>query len=98
MFTTTTPVQQTIDKLLAGKESEIWKTSLSNEFGRLAQGIGKNRPTKEYAKGTNTIRKVKVLKKPKFDVTALMEWHTTVTDTGEQVEGEETVASAGGRY
>lgn len=52
------------------------------------------------------IRKVKVLKKPKFDVTALMEWHTeekavtgaTVTDTGEPVEGEETVAGAGGRY
>jgi len=56
------------------------------------------------------IRKVKVLKKPKFDVTALMEWHTeekavagvtvTDTDTGEAVavEGEETVAGAGGRY
>merc|ERR1719507_871724 len=29
------------------------------------------------------IRKVKVLKKPKFDVTALMEWHTDeATDTG----------------
>jgi small subunit ribosomal protein S3Ae len=51
------------------------------------------------------IRKVKVLKKPKFDVTALMEWHATddstpaaTTDTGTAVEGEETVAGAGGRY
>jgi len=56
------------------------------------------------------IRKLKVLKKPKFDVSALMEWHTeekatgvTVTDTGEAVpteavEGEEVVAGSGGRY
>ena len=49
------------------------------------------------------IRKVKVLKKPKFDVTALMEWHTdesTGADTGTAVspEVEETVAGAGGRY
>merc|ERR1711957_520844 len=53
------------------------------------------------------IRKVKVLKKPKFDVTALMEWHTekeatgvVTADTGEAVavEGEEVVAGSGGRY
>jgi len=51
------------------------------------------------------IRKVKILKKPKFDVTALMEWHTddaAVADTGAAVtpegETEETVAGAGGRY
>ena len=48
------------------------------------------------------IRKVKVLKKPKFDVTALMEWHTadeaTATDTGKTVAVAETVAGAGGRY
>jgi len=48
------------------------------------------------------IRKVKVLKKPKFDVSALMEWHTdekTVgVDTGKEVEGEDTVTGAGGRY
>lgn len=49
------------------------------------------------------IRKVKVLKKPKFDITALMEWHTddgvdvgaVVTDT---TEGEQPlVAGSGGR-
>jgi len=48
------------------------------------------------------IRKVKVLKKPKFDVTALMEWHNaeegTSADTGKTVVPEETVAGAGGRY
>jgi small subunit ribosomal protein S3Ae len=50
------------------------------------------------------IRKVKVLKKPKFDVTALMEWHTDEAlaagaDTGKPVApAEEGVAGAGGRY
>merc|ERR1711979_24529 len=49
------------------------------------------------------IRKVKVLKKPKFDVTALMEWHTDeATDTGVPVNPSENVehgaAGAGGRY
>jgi len=47
------------------------------------------------------IRKVKVLKKPKFDVTALMEWYNSdekTTDTGKPVATEETVAGAGGRY
>jgi small subunit ribosomal protein S3Ae len=49
------------------------------------------------------IRKVKVLKKPKFDVTALMEWHTDeATDTGAAIDPSEDikdgVAGAGGRY
>jgi small subunit ribosomal protein S3Ae len=49
------------------------------------------------------IRKVKVLKKPKFDVTALMEWHATdsstpAADTGKAVSTENTVAGSGGRY
>jgi small subunit ribosomal protein S3Ae len=49
------------------------------------------------------IRKVKVLKKPKFDVTALMEWHTTdsstpAADTGKPVAAEGTAAGSGGRY
>ena len=48
------------------------------------------------------IRKVKVLKKPKFDVTELMEWHqadeTAVGDVGKPVAApEETVAGSGGR-
>ena len=52
------------------------------------------------------IRKVKVLKKPKFDVTALMEWHSedAAVDVGTAVkptegnEGKVTTAGAGGRY
>merc|ERR1712051_559549 len=47
------------------------------------------------------IRKVKVLKKPKIDVTALMEWHTedaTYVGTAVQPVTEETlVAGSGGR-
>ena len=47
------------------------------------------------------IRKVKVIKKPKFDVTALMEWHSDEgQDVGQNVAPaipEETVAGSGGR-
>lgn len=49
------------------------------------------------------IRKVKVLKKPKFDVSELMEWHnadeTPVGDVGKPVEApkEEGLAGSGGR-
>mmetsp|Transcript_14037 Transcript_14037/g.40008 ORF Transcript_14037/g.40008 Transcript_14037/m.40008 type:complete len:262 (-) Transcript_14037:239-1024(-) len=49
------------------------------------------------------IRKVKVLKKPKFDVTELMEWHnseeTQAGDVGTPVEAptEENLAGSGGR-
>jgi hypothetical protein len=31
--------KETIDTLLAGKDSDVWDRALSNEFGRLAQGI-----------------------------------------------------------
>ena len=47
------------------------------------------------------IRKVKVLKKPKFDVTKLMEMHTGGEDVGAKVAAiveETTVSGAGGRY
>lgn len=48
------------------------------------------------------IRKVKVLKKPKFDVTALMEWHNAdeAQDVGQAVAPvveETTLAGSGGR-
>ena len=47
------------------------------------------------------IRKVKVLKKPKFDVTELMEWHSaeekTAGDVGKPVEKTEALAGSGGR-
>ena len=50
-----TGTRQTMDKLLVGKDSHIWNSSLRNEFGRLAQGIGKQRPAEQYVNSTNTI-------------------------------------------
>ena len=32
--------KQSLDKLLAGSTKNIWKNALSNELGRIAQGIG----------------------------------------------------------
>ena len=31
--------KQSLDQLLKGKNANIWKTALSNELGRLAQGV-----------------------------------------------------------
>jgi small subunit ribosomal protein S3Ae len=67
--------------------------------------------TQEIEKACNSIyplkdvfiRKAKVLKKPKFDITKLMEVHEgSAADTGkkmerEEAEVEETVAGSGGR-
>ena len=39
--------KKSLDTLLKGQESPTWTTSLTNEIGRLAQGIGKNRPAHE---------------------------------------------------
>ena len=47
--------KQSLDKLLVGDEAITWQRSLSNEIGRLAQGIGASRPTPEQIKGTNTL-------------------------------------------
>jgi len=71
----------------------------------------KNTHTQEIEKACNSIyplkdvfiRKAKVLKKPKFDITKLMEVHEgSAADTGkkmerEEAEVEETVAGSGGR-
>ena len=50
-----TGTKQTIEKLLAGKDGNIWKQSLSNKFGRLAQRVGQNRNNNKYVQGTNAI-------------------------------------------
>ena len=44
-----------VNKLLAGPDKRLWTNSLSNDFGRLAHGVGKGRLPEEYVKGTNTI-------------------------------------------
>ena len=36
--------KQSLDELLMGQQSLTWSTSLTNEIGRLTQGISKNRP------------------------------------------------------
>ena len=41
--------KETIDSLLTGKSSDIWHSSLSNDWGRLAQGNDRG------IKGTDTI-------------------------------------------
>ena len=50
-----TGAKQSIDRLLQDKDAKTWTTALSNEFGRLAQGVGKRRPQDQYVQGTNTI-------------------------------------------
>ena len=44
-----------MNKLLQVTDSPIWDTSLTNEVGRLAQGIGKNSPHNQQVKCTNTL-------------------------------------------
>ena len=50
-----TGARQKIDKILVVKDSQTWKNSLSNKFGRLDQGVGKHRPTDQHVTGINTI-------------------------------------------
>lgn len=72
---------------------ELISAPIGDQIANAASGIF---PVKDCY-----IRKVKVLKKPKFDVTALMEWHnsdeTPTGDVGKPVEPESGLAGAGGR-
>jgi small subunit ribosomal protein S3Ae len=73
---------------------ELISAPIGEQIAREASGIF---PVKDCY-----IRKVKVLKKPKFDVTSLMEWHNAdespVGDIGKPVEPKEDgLAGAGGR-
>ena len=56
-------------KLLNRQEVTIWKKSLSNEFGRLVQGVGKLIPAVDKVSETNTlffIHKSKIFQGAKF--------------------------------
>jgi hypothetical protein len=55
MFNPMTGRAETIDTLLQGPDKQIWTTSLSNEWGRCAQGISKNRPQSDAIIGNQTI-------------------------------------------
>jgi hypothetical protein len=41
--------------LSTGPDSTLWLRSTANDLGRLAQGVGQQRPTDERVAGTNTI-------------------------------------------
>ena len=56
--------KQSLDALLRGKQSLTWTTSLTNEFGRLPQVIGKNRPSHKQIEGTNTLNFIKLRQVP----------------------------------
>ena len=47
--------KQSLDQLLKGNDAGTWQRSLSNEIGRLAQGVGDARPPSERILGTNTL-------------------------------------------
>ena len=57
--------KQSLYSLLKEQESPTWTTYLINEVGRLAQGIGKNRPAHEKIEGKNTINFIKRRAGPK---------------------------------
>jgi hypothetical protein len=55
MFNPTTGRAETIDTLLNGPDKKIWIKSLSNEWGRCAQGICQQCDSKEVITGNQTI-------------------------------------------
>ena len=55
MFDPVSGKAETIDSLLCGPDSDVWNKSLSNEFGRCAQGLSKHRLACNQIIGNNTI-------------------------------------------
>jgi hypothetical protein len=55
MINPVTGKNETMDSLLRGSDSKIWTRSLSNEWGRCMQGVGKKRPESERIVGNNTM-------------------------------------------
>ena len=51
--------KQPLDSLLRVQQSLTWTTSVTNEVGRLTQGIGKNRPAHKTIEGKNTLNFIK---------------------------------------
>jgi hypothetical protein len=42
-------------RLLDGPDQALWLRSMANDLGRLAQGVGANRPADQRVEGTNTV-------------------------------------------
>lgn len=55
MFNPNTNRPETIDSLLAGPDSAIWRRSLTNEWARCMQGITQDRPATEHITGNETM-------------------------------------------
>jgi hypothetical protein len=55
MFHPVTGRPENIDTLLRGPDSDIWTTSLANEWARCAQGLSRNRPPERHVAGNQTI-------------------------------------------
>jgi hypothetical protein len=51
--------------LIEGPDKKLWLHSMANDLGRLAQGVGKNRPADQRVTGTNTIFFIKNCDVPK---------------------------------
>ena len=51
--------QDSLKKILQGFEKELWDCSNTNEFGRILQGIGKNRPINKRITGNGTISPIR---------------------------------------
>ena len=59
MYNPMTGRAETIDSLLAGAYAAIWRTSLTNELGRCAQGVSKHHSYDTTITGTQTIYFIK---------------------------------------
>ena len=55
VYHSVTGAKQSLDKLINGHDKITWTTSLSNELGRCAQGVGKTREPSKRVSGTNII-------------------------------------------
>ena len=67
VFSLDTGNKLSIENLVKGFDSTIWKHSLSNELGQLAQGVGCSRYPHERIKGTDTIFFIPNTKVPKTE-------------------------------
>ena len=56
VYYSNTGAKQSIDLLLKGEDKITWTGSLTNELGRITQGIGKYRPIDKKIEGKNTIK------------------------------------------
>ena len=64
VFHPTSGAKQSLDTLRSGQQGPQWTKGLSNELGRLAQGVGKARTVSDKIVGTDTIHFIPKTKVP----------------------------------